>query len=58
MFMNMCPYVSPGGDQMEELPAWISGIVLECKWCLTCKMEDQYTERGPVVGAVQEVLLG
>jgi hypothetical protein len=43
---------------MEELPAWISGIVLECKWCLTCKMEDQYTERGPVVGAVQEVLLG
>jgi hypothetical protein len=58
MFMNMCPYVSPGEDQMEELPSWICRIVLECKWCLTYKMEDQYTEHGPVVGDVQKVLLG
>jgi hypothetical protein len=47
-----------GEDQMEEFPAWICMIALECKWCLTCKIEDQYTERGPIVGAVQKVLLG
>jgi hypothetical protein len=42
---------------MEELPAWICRIGLECKLCLTCKMEDQYTERDPIVGVVQKVLL-
>jgi hypothetical protein len=45
-------------DQIEELSAWICMIALEYKWCLTYKMEDQYTERDLVVGAVHKVLLG
>lgn len=43
---------------MEEFPAWIYRMVFACKWCLTCKIEDQYTERGPVVLVVQKEVLG
>jgi hypothetical protein len=33
-------------------------VELACRWCLTCEIEDQYTDLLPVVGAVQKLLFG
>jgi hypothetical protein len=43
-----------GVDQIEEFPAWICIIEFSCKIGLICKTEDQNTERGPAVEAVQK----
>jgi hypothetical protein len=43
-----------GEDHIEELPAWIRMVEFSFKCCLTCKTEDQKTDRGPVVVEVQK----
>jgi hypothetical protein len=51
-------YRIPGGiqgeDHIEELPAWIRMVEFSFKCCLTCKTEDQKTDRRPVVVEVQK----
>jgi hypothetical protein len=47
-----------GEDQIEEFHAWICKIELSCKFCLTCKTEDQNTDLGPGVEVVQKDELG